>query len=123
MSNSISNNLNTQYYSTTQKKNKPETSSFTITKMDEKELISDEELINFQNELKSKARMLPKGVGMTGEEFLKHIESTTAKIVFEFGQDGSIRIKEGLSQADYRRAELALRDIEFWRRGGTLSAK
>jgi hypothetical protein len=132
MSIAISNNLQTQYYSPTVKKEKAEAGNFTIPETNEPEpepfdvsdahskgIISDDEFRIFQNDLLSRARVL-QGIGMNDEQLLAWHEARTAKIVFEFGDDASIRIKPGLTKAEYDLALETLKEIEYRRRGGLL---
>lgn len=131
MSISINNNVHNRAYQQAAQKNKFNASTFFIPFVEEAETSSSEiskdddigiPLIDengiIRQEVLSKARMLPPDI-INGNRLQEFIENNTAKIVFEFGQGGSIRIKEGLSQADYLRAKSTLRDIEFWRNGGT----
>ena len=123
-------NLHSQSYNQIMKRNSVETENFTMPNMDEqspveasnpysKKELRDEDFSFIYNDLTSRARMLPPEI-MNSNSLLKFQEAHTAKIVFEFGEDGSIRIKDGLSQADYASAKKALSDYEFWLNGGTL---
>ncbi|UQZ89463.1 hypothetical protein C4J81_09730 [Deltaproteobacteria bacterium Smac51] len=56
---------------------------------------------------------LPEGFGLIGDEAIKYLENRGAKIIFDFGEDGSVSIKKGLSTEDYLRAK---RTLEEWGR-------
>ena len=127
MSISVSNDLHTQSYIPAIKKNNSETSSFTIPDMNDTTVtdvseshasskigIDDNGMI--QNHLRSQVQMLPAG-WMTDEELMKYQEERTAKIVYDFHEDGTVTIKEGLSKADYLRAIEGLEVYYRWLRG------
>lgn len=133
MSISINNNPHTQSYHPAAKSGKTTTDAFNLPEPQDMPVaeafearasgkMSDEEFAIYQKQFISQARMLPPEI-MNGNRLLEFQEANTAKIVFEFGEGGSIRIKEGLSPEDYARAKATLRDIEFWRSGGTLPTK
>lgn len=130
MSIHINYNLHTQGYNPTAKRGTTATGGFampdmkdtSVTETDESESragdkIDVDENGMIQNHLRAQVKMLPAGIGMTAAEFVKYHEDRTAKIVFDFGEDGSVRIKEGLSKADYLRAKQSLMEMELWRQG------
>ena len=58
-------------------------------------------------------RALPESIlAKSGQHLAKIIEKGT-KVLFEFGEDGSVSIKPGLSMEDYMRAQAALREWEM----------
>lgn len=58
------------------------------------------------------ARALPDSILASSEKNLAGIIDKGTKVLFEFGEDGSINIKPGLLQKDYLRAQATLREWE-----------
>ena len=63
------------------------------------------------------ARMLPEGMGLSNDQMMAKLYPNRARKIFEFGNDGSIRILPGLSPQDLLRAQTILREIRMWEQG------
>ncbi len=59
------------------------------------------------------ARALPDSILASSEKNLAAIREKGTKVLFEFGEDGSISIKPGLLRDDYLRAKATLREWEI----------
>ncbi len=70
-----------------------------ITKIDYEEV---------QEFLRTKAKVLPDGIGMVGETANEYFKNQAAPILYVFSEDGSASIKEGLSQEHHL---LALKNL------------
>lgn len=58
-------------------------------------MIDYEEVQEF---LRTKAKVIPDGIGMVGETANEYFKNKAAPILYVFNEDGSASIKEGLSQ-------------------------
>lgn len=127
MSISINNNPYIQNYTTVAKSGKPtdvfalpneqdlstagdsdSTASNRITEIDYEEV---------QEFLRTKAKALPDGFGMTGEEAEEYLKNMGAPILYEFNEDGSTSIKEGLSHAQWLLAKKNLAKMQPFKPG------
>lgn len=57
-------------------------------------------------------KALPEEILARSEQHLAKIKEKGTKVLFEFGDDGSISIKPGLPMEDYLRAQITLREWE-----------
>ena len=77
-------------------------------------MIDYEEVQEF---LRTKAKPLPEGIGMRGEEAKKYFENMGAPILYVFNEDGSASIKEGLSQEHWLLAKSNLAKMQPFKPG------
>ena len=117
MSIGINSNLQGTSHYPVAKKAKTGTGTFSIPTNNEDEENAVDLSGIFRSDWRSVIQQLPDGIGMNDAQLIAKIEERTANIVFDFGDDGSVTIRQGLSRYDLARAQAALRELELWRQG------
>lgn len=127
MSISINNNPYIQNYTTTVGNRKP-TDVFALPNQQDLSTADDSDspvsnlitMVDYeevQEFLRTKAKVLPEGIGMRGEEVDEYFKNMGAPILYEFNEDGSASIKEGLSQEHWLLAKSNLAKMQPFKPG------
>ena len=127
MSISITNNPYIQNYTTVTKSEKP-TDVFTLPNQQDLSVadnsdspannrITTVDYKEVQEFLSSNVKVVPDDFGMRGEEAYEYLKNMGAPILYEFNEDGSASIKEGLTQELWLLAKKNLVNMQPFKSG------